>query len=67
MPLSPVFRRGKYIGSNPKLQGHTALCIVTPGYIRKIKIQTDDVSTGYGFGWHKFDSGEWELEPGWGE
>ncbi len=64
MPLSPVFHYGVYIGTNPKLQGHRALCMVTPSDTHEIKIQTDDVSTGYGYGWYTFPSTDWALNPG---
>ncbi len=54
-------KRGKYIGSNLLMKGKTALIMgcETPGWIL---IQADDVSTGYGYGWHAFPTTDWEIK-----
>ncbi len=63
-----MFKRGKYIGSDPLLQGKTALVITVGkkaprGIVPegKVMIQAADVSTGYGDGWHAFPATDWDI------
>ncbi len=63
-----MLKTGKYIGDDRRLRGKTAL-VMTIGYPHrgivpegKVIIQTNDVSTGLGHGWHEFPAEDWEVK-----
>jgi len=64
-----MLKQGTYIGSDRLLRGKTALVMtvdeksprgIVP--VGKVMIQADDVSTGYGHGWHSFSQEDWDYE-----
>jgi hypothetical protein len=52
----------KYTGDDEQLQGETAL--VMPNGAGMVLIQADDVTTGYGYGWHEFPASDWDEDVG---
>jgi hypothetical protein len=54
--------KGTYVGRVSDLQGHQALVLpVRDPNSDKIKVQFDDVSTGFGHGWHEFPKTDFEI------
>jgi hypothetical protein len=64
-----VLKKGTYVGVDIQLKGKTAL-VMTVGErsprgivpVGCVMIQADDVSTGYGHGWHEFPESDWEIK-----
>ena len=65
--------RSKYVGDNPLLKGKTAIVMKNLLRIKYdppnvetaeqiVLIQADDVSTGYGYGWHELPAEDWRIE-----
>lgn len=59
LKIMPELKRGIYVGSNASLHEKSALLLITE---TELKAQFDDVSTGLGHGWHKFNFNEFILE-----
>jgi len=53
-------KHGTYIGDDLSMKGKTAL--IMEGQAKTVLIQADDITTGYGFGWHEFPISDWEIE-----
>ena len=54
--------RARYLGSDPRLLGKTALIRMHPDQPNTLLAQFNDVSTGYGFSWHAFDYRDFVIE-----
>lgn len=57
-----MMRAGTYIGPNEALKGKKALLQIVEG-TKFVKVQFDDVTTGFGHGWHLRVASEFEIEP----
>ena len=65
--MSGAFKFAVYVGSDSALVGKTALLMTQRMASRgrcpdgKVIIQADDISTGYGRGWHAFPIEDWKV------
>lgn len=50
----------RYIGTNERLRGHTAL-VGASAYGRGVAAQFDDYDTGRALGWHSYPASDFEL------
>lgn len=49
----PTLLRAEYVGTDSKLYGKEAELLITEDN-ETVKAKFDDVSTGFGYGWHTF-------------
>jgi len=56
-----MLKHGTYTGNNSRMKDKTAL-IMEGREVETVLIQADDITTGYGFGWHEFPASDWEID-----